>query len=80
MGEEFVGAEVLDVDTDQLTGTAIDGMEAHLLEVVRHVVEVTEVTHVDVAPHGRVLADIAPQSADVLCVLEDFDGAKPEED
>jgi len=33
--EELVGAEVPDVDIDQLAAAAIDGVAAHLLEVVR---------------------------------------------
>ena len=51
--EEFVGAKVLDVDISQLAATTIDGVNAHFLEVVGHVVEVTEILHIDCTPHGR---------------------------
>ena len=71
--EEFVGAKVLDVDISQLAATAIDGVNAHFLEVVGHVVEVTEIMHIDRTPHGRVFADIAPQHAHLLGALQDID-------
>ncbi len=35
--EEVVGEEELQVDIEQLAGTAIDGVAAHLVEVVGHV-------------------------------------------
>jgi hypothetical protein len=54
--EELVGAEVLDVDIDQLAAAAIDGVAAHLLDVVWAVLEGDRVAHVDGAPHRRVLA------------------------
>ena len=75
--EEFVGAKVLDVDISQLAATTIDGVNAHFLEVVGHVVEVTEILHIDRTPHGRVFADIAPQHAHLLGALQDIDCAQP---
>ena len=75
--EEFVGAKVLDVDISQLAATTIDGVNAHFLEVVGHVVEVTEILHIDRTPHGRVFADIEPQHAHLLGALQDIDCAQP---
>jgi len=61
--EELVGAEVLNVDIDQLAAAVIDGVAAHLLDVVRAVPEGDGVAHVDSAPHRRVLAKVVPRRA-----------------
>jgi len=62
--EELVGAEVLNVDIDQLAAAAIDGVAAHLLEDVReHPVRGFGVAHVDGAPHRLVLAEVVPRRA-----------------
>ena len=73
--EEIVSAEVLDADITQLTGAAIDGVAAHLLEViaVQRRVPVLVIAHVDGAPHGGVFAEIAPMRADPLRALQDLD-------
>ena len=66
--EKIVGAEELDVDITQLTGAAIDGVAAHLLDV-----QVIVIAHVDGAPHGGVFAEIAPMQANLLRALQDLD-------
>ena len=69
--EEIISAEVLDADITQLTGAAIDGVAAHLLEVIE--VPVLVIAHVDGAPHGGVFAEIAPMHAHLLRALQDLD-------
>lgn len=67
VGEELVVAKVLDVDISQLVAIAIDGMNAHVLEVVGQVKEVTDtiaaIAHINGVPHGRVFAEIVPRHA-----------------
>ena len=77
--EELVGAEVLEVDIDQLAAAAIDGVAAHPLEIVVIPV-VVGVAHVDGAPHRRVLAEVAPQRAHHLRARQDLDGAQSQQD
>lgn len=65
MLKESIGAEVFDIDIDQSTAAAINGKVAHLLQVVRHLIEITVIVHVDGAPHERlVLADVAPSPSE----------------
>ena len=79
MPEEIVGAEVLEVDIDQLAAAAIDGVAAHPLEFVVLPL-VVGVAHVDGAPHRRVLAEFAPRRAHPLRARQDLDGAQSHQD
>jgi hypothetical protein len=74
--EELVGAEVLDVDIDQLAAAATDGVAAHLLEVIREPQEGEGLAHVDGAPHRRVLAEVVPRRAHHLCARQDLECLK----
>ena len=74
--EEFIVSDVLNVDTSQLATAAIDGVVAHLQGVGLPVSPFVKIEHVDVAPHGRFFADIAPQRAHLLRGLEDLDRAE----
>ena len=56
-----------------MAATAIDGVNAHLLEVVIRAVADTQIAHVDGVPHGRVFADVAPQHAHLLRGLQYLD-------
>jgi len=80
--EELVGAEVLDVDIDQLAAAAIDGVAAHLLEVVREPQEAQcdRVSHVDGAPHRRVLAEVVPRRAHHLRARQDLECLQSHQD
>lgn len=71
--EQFIGAEILDVNIGQLAAAAVDGVTAHRLQVVRHVEEIAKVAHVDGAPHHRVLADVAPCGTHALSGRQDLD-------
>jgi hypothetical protein len=71
--EELVGAEVLDVDIDQLAAAAIDGVATHLLENVRELPEGDGVAHVDGTPHRRVLAEVVPRRAHLLRARQDLE-------
>ncbi|KAB2601513.1 centrosomal protein [Pyrus ussuriensis x Pyrus communis] len=63
--KEIIGAEVFDIDIDRSNAAAINGKVAHLLQVVRHLIEITVIVHVDGAPHERlVLADVAPSPSE----------------
>jgi len=83
--EELVGAEVLDVDIDQLAAAAIDRVAAHPLEVVRELpaLEIPEgegLAHVDGAPHRRVLAEVVPLRAHHLRARQDVEYLQSHQD
>lgn len=77
MVEELIGAEVFDIDIDQMTRATINGVAAHLLQIEVVISEKTVISHVDGAPHQRVLADFAPRHAHLLSSRQDFDGSEP---
>jgi hypothetical protein len=77
--EELVGAEVLDVDINQLAAAAIDGIAAHPLEFVVFPI-VVGVTNVDGTLHRRVLAESVPWRAHPLRARQDFDGTQSQQD
>lgn len=58
--EKLIGTKVLDVDRKQVTLAPVNGVAAHLLQVMLHVPEISEVVHVDVPPHGGIPADPEP--------------------
>lgn len=77
MLKEIIGAEVFDIDIDQSTAAAINGEAAHLLQAVRHLIEITVIVHVDGAPHERlVLADVAPSHTHPLNALQNLDSSQ----
>jgi hypothetical protein len=78
--EELVGAEVLDVDIDQLAAAATDGVAAHLLEVIREPQEGEGLAHVDGAPNRRVLAEVVPRRAHYLCARQDLECLQSHQD
>lgn len=83
MPEGLVGAKVLDVDIDQLAAAAIDGVAAHLLEVVREIQKLQEGlgdAHVDGAPHRPVLAEVVPRRAYHLCARQDIEYLQSHQD
>lgn len=65
---------MLDGDVDQLAGAPINGVAAHFLELV-HLVLPAVVSHIDSAPHERVLADFVPFRAHHLSALQKPDRA-----
>jgi hypothetical protein len=78
--EELVGAKELEVDIDQLAAAAIDGVAAHLLEVVRALPEGEGLAHVDGAPHRRVLAEVVPRRAHHLRARQDLECLQSHQD
>lgn len=67
--KQVIGAEVLDGDVDQVTAAPINGVVAHVLQLL-HLVVKTVISHIDFAPHERVLADPAPFRAHLLSALQ----------
>lgn len=65
--KKIIRTKVLNIDINQITRAPINGVPTNLFQIIIHIPEITQVSHVDASPHGRILADLAPRAAHVLC-------------
>jgi len=78
--EEINSTKVPNTDINQASLATINSVTAHDLEVVIHVVQISEVMHVNFTPHRWVFTNTTPRSANFLSVFKYLNRAKTVQD
>ena len=70
--EQIVSTKVLNIDINQTTLTSINSMATHNLQIIRHIMKVTQIVHVNGFPHGGVHRNAPPRSAHILSARDNL--------
>ena len=74
--KQIVSSKVLNIDINQSTLTSINSMATHNLQIIRHIMKVTQISHVNGFPHGGVHRNAPPRSAHILSARDDLYSAQ----
>ncbi|KAJ1427626.1 hypothetical protein SESBI_09512 [Sesbania bispinosa] len=74
--EEVISDKMLKINIFQMTATSLNNMATNLIKII-FIEENLFLSHVNGAPHERVLANVPPQRAHLMCTRHNFNGTKP---